>query len=89
MLGVSINSTIGKSRSPLLLSNDWIIERDTKILWLPPDYQSPSCIAIWKKDIFKLLRIPQGLFRDCLKTIYLGMLLRGYLGTARVTWIAS
>jgi hypothetical protein len=31
----------------LLVLNDWVIEGGTKILWLPPDYRSPTCVAIW------------------------------------------
>jgi WD40 repeat protein len=29
----------------LLVLNNWIVEGGTKILWLPPDYQSPTCVA--------------------------------------------
>lgn len=37
--------------TPLLVSNDWIVEEDMKILWLPPDYRSPSCIAVWNRNL--------------------------------------
>jgi WD40 repeat protein len=37
--------------TPLLVSNDWIVEKDVKILWLPPDYRSPSCIAVWNRNL--------------------------------------
>jgi WD40 repeat protein len=37
----------GKLLPNLLVSNDWLVEGVTKILWLPPDYRSPSCVAVW------------------------------------------
>jgi hypothetical protein len=37
--------------SPLLVSNEWIVEKDMKILWLPPDYRLPSCTAVWNKNL--------------------------------------
>ncbi|KAH8586332.1 putative WD-repeat protein [Bisporella sp. PMI_857] len=30
----------------LLVSNDWVVEGRTRILWLPPDYRSPTCVAV-------------------------------------------
>jgi WD40 repeat protein len=37
--------------TPLLISNEWIVEKDVKILWLPPDYRSPSCRAVWNGNL--------------------------------------
>lgn len=37
--------------TPLLVSNEWIVEKDVKILWLPPDHRSPSCRAIWNRNL--------------------------------------
>jgi WD40 repeat protein len=37
----------GKAVNTLLLSKDWIAKGATNILWLPPDYRSPTCIAVW------------------------------------------
>ena len=37
--------------TPLLVSNEWIVEKDVKILWLPPDYRSPSCRAVWNRNL--------------------------------------
>jgi WD40 repeat protein len=31
----------------LLVAKGWIAEGSTNILWLPIDYRSPSCIAVW------------------------------------------
>jgi WD40 repeat protein len=31
----------------LLVLEDWIVEGGTNILWLPIDYRSPACIAVW------------------------------------------
>jgi WD40 repeat protein len=36
----------GRQVPPLLVLNDWVVEGDTKILWLPPNYRS-STVAIW------------------------------------------
>jgi WD40 repeat protein len=36
----------GKQVYTLFVSNDWVAEGGTNILWLPPDYQT-SCIAVW------------------------------------------
>jgi WD40 repeat protein len=35
----------------LLVSNDWVLEGDTKIIWLPFEYRQPSCIAIWNQSL--------------------------------------
>jgi WD40 repeat protein len=35
----------------LIVSNGWVIEGDIKILWLPRDYQSPSCMATWNGNL--------------------------------------
>jgi WD40 repeat protein len=35
----------------LRVLNDWVLEGDTKILLLSPDYRSPSCIAVWNKNL--------------------------------------
>ena len=41
----------GKAAHTLLVSNNWVIERNTKILWLPPNYRSPTCIAVWNRNL--------------------------------------
>jgi WD40 repeat protein len=41
----------GKAVNTLFVSNDWVVEGDTKILWLPPDYRSPSRVAVWNGNI--------------------------------------
>ena len=38
----------GLAVNTLLLSNGWIAEGGTNILWLPIDYRSPSCIVVWE-----------------------------------------
>jgi len=41
----------GKLLPTLLVSNDWLVEGGTKIVWLPPDYRSPSRIAVWNRTL--------------------------------------
>ena len=35
-----------KAVNTLLVSKDWIAEGSTNILWLPPDYRPPTCVAV-------------------------------------------
>ncbi len=35
----------------LLVSKDWVKEEGTKILWLSPDYRSPTCVAVWNRNL--------------------------------------
>jgi WD40 repeat protein len=44
-------SPSGKVVNTLLVLNEWIVEKDVKILWLPPDYRFPSCKAIWNRNL--------------------------------------
>jgi hypothetical protein len=37
--------------SYLNISNSWIVEGFTNILWLPPDCRA-TCVAIWEETIF-------------------------------------
>jgi WD40 repeat protein len=37
----------GKLLPTLIVANCWVVEGDIKVLWLPPNYQSPSCEAVW------------------------------------------
>jgi WD40 repeat protein len=37
----------GQALNTLLVSKSWIAEGGTNILWLPIDYRSPTCIAVW------------------------------------------
>ncbi|KAH8802476.1 beta transducin-like protein HET-E2C*4 [Xylogone sp. PMI_703] len=58
--------------TPLSQSNDWILEEDMKILWLPPDYRSRYCQDVWNKNI--VLGYPSGHlcilgFQDGLKVL--------------------
>ncbi|KAH8799655.1 hypothetical protein F5884DRAFT_112869 [Xylogone sp. PMI_703] len=39
----------GKAVNTLLVSKDWITENGRYILWLPPDYRSPTCVALWSE----------------------------------------
>jgi len=41
----------GLAVNTLLVSNGWIAEGGTNILWLPIDYRSPSCIAVWDRTL--------------------------------------
>jgi WD40 repeat protein len=41
----------GKAMNTLLVSNDWVVEGDTKILWLPSDYRLPTCVAVWNGNL--------------------------------------
>jgi WD40 repeat protein len=34
----------------LFIANNWVVEGETNILWLPPDYRQ-SCEAVWNKVI--------------------------------------
>jgi hypothetical protein len=34
----------------LSVSNDWVAEGRTNILWLPPEYRA-TCIAIWNRIV--------------------------------------
>ncbi|KAG9238794.1 hypothetical protein BJ875DRAFT_501791 [Amylocarpus encephaloides] len=40
----------GKLLPTLLISNHWVVEGNTNIFWLPPDYRS-NCIAISKRNV--------------------------------------
>ncbi|KIM93143.1 hypothetical protein OIDMADRAFT_184864 [Oidiodendron maius Zn] len=40
----------GKLLPSLQVSNYWVVEGDTKILWLPPDYRE-TCSATWNKSL--------------------------------------
>ncbi|KAH8747827.1 hypothetical protein F5882DRAFT_422337 [Hyaloscypha sp. PMI_1271] len=46
----SVNSVAfspdGRVVHTLSVSNDWVTERRTNILWLPPDYRT-TCVAVW------------------------------------------
>jgi WD40 repeat protein len=37
----------GKALNTLYVSKDWVVEGGTNILWLPPNYRPPTCIAVW------------------------------------------
>ena len=41
----------GQAVNALLVSKGWIAESGTNILWLPSDYRSPSCIAVWDRTL--------------------------------------
>jgi WD40 repeat protein len=41
----------GKLLPTLIVSDGWVIEGDIKILWLPPDYRSPSYIAAHNRNL--------------------------------------
>jgi len=41
----------GRQVNTLLVSNDWVLEGDTKIIWLHFEYRQPSCIAIWNQSL--------------------------------------
>jgi WD40 repeat protein len=43
-LGPFTNSS--EQMRSLFVSNDWVIEEDKSILWLPPDYRA-TCVANW------------------------------------------
>jgi WD40 repeat protein len=63
----------GKQLSPLLVSNDWVVEGDTKILWLPPDYRSPTCLAVRNKTLvlgYSFGRVSIIGFKEGSKVIY-------------------
>jgi WD40 repeat protein len=55
-----------------LLSQDWIAEGGTNILWLPPNYRSPTCVAVWNGILvlgYSTGRISVFGFREGLKVI--------------------
>ncbi|RFU32244.1 hypothetical protein B7463_g4094, partial [Scytalidium lignicola] len=39
----------GQAVNTLLVAKDWIAEGGTNILWLPPDYRSPTSTAVWNE----------------------------------------
>ena len=41
----------GRQVNTLLVSNDWVLDGDTKIICLPFEYRQPSCIAIWNQSL--------------------------------------
>src|SRR5437763_549061 len=41
----------GELLPTLMVANDWVVEGDIKVLWLPPNYQSPSCEAVWNRKL--------------------------------------
>ena len=41
-------SSDGQAEHTLFVSDDWVVEGATYILWLPPDYR-PTCQAVWNK----------------------------------------
>jgi WD40 repeat protein len=40
----------GKVESALFVANDWVVQGNATILWLPPDYRA-TCEAVWNKVI--------------------------------------
>jgi WD40 repeat protein len=40
-----------RQANTLLVSNNWVVEGGIKILWLPPEYRQPSCVAIWSQNL--------------------------------------
>jgi WD40 repeat protein len=63
----------GKQVNTLLVLNDWVVEGGTKILWLPPEYRQPNCIAVWNQSL--VLRYLSGRvsiigFKEGSKVIY-------------------
>ncbi|CZR56190.1 uncharacterized protein PAC_06078 [Phialocephala subalpina] len=51
----SVNSAVfllnSRQVNTLLVSNDWVVEGGTKILWLPPEYRRPSHVAVWNQSL--------------------------------------
>jgi WD40 repeat protein len=41
----------GRQVNTLLVSNNWVVDRGTKILWLPPEYRQPDYIAVWNQSL--------------------------------------
>jgi WD40 repeat protein len=41
----------GRQVNTLLVSNNWVVEEDTKILWLPFEYRQPRCVAVWSQSL--------------------------------------
>jgi WD40 repeat protein len=39
-----------KSEPALSVAKDWVVEKGTKIVWLPPDYRA-TCEAVWNKVV--------------------------------------
>ena len=48
----SVNSVAfdGRASPALFIANNWVVEWETNILWLPPDYRQ-TCEAVWNKVI--------------------------------------
>jgi WD40 repeat protein len=40
----------GKVEQGLFVSDDWVIDGEEEILWLPPDYRA-TCVAVWNRII--------------------------------------
>jgi WD40 repeat protein len=58
--------------TPLLVSNEWIVEKDVKILWLPSDHRSPTCRAVWNRNLvlgYQSGRLSLFGFQDSLKVL--------------------
>jgi WD40 repeat protein len=65
-------SSDSKLLQTLLVSNNWITDGATNILWLPPDYRTPTCVAIWNGILvlgYSLGRISIVGFKEGLKVI--------------------
>jgi len=43
-------SSDGKAVNTFLVSNNWVVEGDIKILWLPSEYR-PTRLAIWNRTL--------------------------------------
>jgi WD40 repeat protein len=41
----------GQAENTLLVSKGWIADGGANILWLPVDYRSPTCIAVWNRTL--------------------------------------
>ena len=39
-----------KAVNTLLMLDNWVVEEDINILWLPPDYRS-TCLAVWNRTL--------------------------------------
>ncbi len=66
-------SPTSRQVNTLLVSNNWIVEGGTKILWLPPEYRQPNCVAIWNQNLalgYLSGRISIIGFKEGLKFIY-------------------
>jgi len=40
----------GKVVYTLLVSDNWVVEENINILWLPPEYR-PTCLAVWNRTL--------------------------------------